>query len=263
MKRNSLYIISSLLFACVLFIYATSINYQNNNNARSTRTETYTNTVLNVPIDIEYDSEQYFISGFSSEVTVFLTGSNRVTLASEMQESTRKFSVKADLTQATEGTVEVPLTIENLPSGLTAVATPQKITVKIGKKVTREKVPVIPQIDYSQIDESVIIESVTVSDQRVSVTSDSNTLSKIDKLVAVLPTSEKITGNYSGSVPLQALDKNGTVLPTIITPFETTLKVVTKPARNTSSTTTSTTSSETTSSTATVFETKPNTSNND
>ena len=263
MKKNSLYIISSLLFACVLFIYATSINYQNNNNARSTRTETYTNTVLNVPIDIEYDSEQYFISGFSSEVTVFLTGSNRVTLASEMQESTRKFSVKADLTQATEGTVEVPLTIENLPSGLTAVATPQKITVKIGKKVTREKVPVIPQIDYSQIDESVIIESVTVSDQRVSVTSDSNTLSKIDKLVAVLPTSEKITGNYSGSVPLQAVDKNGTVLPTIITPFETTLKVVTKPARNTSSTTTSTTSSETTSSTATVFETKPNTSNND
>lgn len=263
MKRNSLYIISSLLFACVLFIYATSINYQNNNNARSTRTETYTNTVLNVPIDIEYDSEQYFISGFSSEVTVFLTGSNRVTLASEMQESTRKFSVKADLTQATEGTVEVPLTIENLPSGLTAVATPQKITVKIGKKVTREKVPVIPQIDYSQIDESVIIESVTVSDQRVSVTSDSNTLSKIDKLVAVLPTSEKITGNYSGSVPLQAVDKNGTVLPTVITPFETTLKVVTKPARNTSSTTTSTTSSETTSSTATVFETKPNTSNND
>ena len=262
MKRNSLYIISSLLFACVLFIYATSINYQNNNNARSTRTETYTNTVLNVPIDIEYDSEQYFISGFSSEVTVFLTGSNRVTLASEMQESTRKFSVKADLIQATEGTVEVPLTIENLPSGLTAVATPQKITVKIGKKVTREKVPVIPQIDYSQIDESVIIESVTVSDQRVSVTSDSNTLSKIDKLVAVLPTSEKITGNYSGSVPLQAVDKNGTVLPTIITPFETTLKVITKPARNTSSTTTSTTSSETTSSTATVFETKPNTSNN-
>ena len=263
MKRNSLYIISSLLFACILFVYATSINYQNNNNARSTRTETYTNTVLNVPIDIEYDSEQYFISGFSSEVTVFLTGSNRVTLASEMQESTRKFSVKADLTQATEGTVEVPLTIENLPSGLTAVATPQKITVKIGKKATREKVPVIPQIDYSQIDESVTIESVTVSDQRVSVTSDADTLSKIDKLVAVLPTSEKITGNYSGSVPLQAVDKNGTVLPTIITPFETTLKVVTKPARNTSSTTTSTTSSETTSSTATVFETKPNTSNND
>ena len=138
-------------------VYATSINYQNNSNARTTKTETYTNTVLNVPIDIQYDSDQYFISGFSSEVTVFLTGSNRVTLASEMKESTRKFKVTADLTQATEGIIEVPLTIENLPSGLTAVATPQKITVKIGKKVTRDNVPVIPQIDYSQIDDSIAL----------------------------------------------------------------------------------------------------------
>ena len=247
MKRNSLYIISSLLFACILFVYATSINYQNNSNARTTKTETYTNTVLNVPIDIQYDSDQYFISGFSSEVTVFLTGSNRVTLASEMKESTRRFKVTADLTQATEGTIEVPLTIENLPSGLTAVATPQKITVKIGKKVTRENVPVIPQIDYSQIDDSIIVDSVIISNQRVSVTSDEDTLSKIDKIVAMLPTSERITGNYSDSVPLQAVDKNGTVLPVVITPFETTMKVVTRPVKNTNSATTTTHSSTTSS----------------
>ncbi len=134
MRKNSLYIISSFFFACILFIYATLTNYQNSNSARQVRTETYTNTVLNVPIDIQYDSDQYFISGFTSEVTVFLTGSNRVALASEMQESTRKFKVTADLSDASVGTIEVPLTIENLPSGLTAVATPQKITVKVGKK---------------------------------------------------------------------------------------------------------------------------------
>ena len=263
MRRNSLYIISSLLFACVLFIYATSINYQNNTNARQTKTETYTNTVVNVPIDIQYDSEQYFISGFSSEVTVFLTGSNRVTLASEMQESTRKFKVTADLTQATEGTIEVPLSIENLPSGLTAIATPQKITVKIGKKVTRDNLPVVPQIDSSQIDERILIDSVTVSDQRVSVTSDSDTLSKIDKIVAVLPTSEQISGNYSGSVPLQAVDKNGTVLPTVITPYETTMKVTTKQVRSASSSNSSTTSSSSDNSSSTGSETKPDSSKKD
>lgn len=258
MKRNSLYIISSFLFACLLFVYATSINYQNNNNARQTKTETYTNTVVNVPIDIQYDSNQYFISGFSSEVTVFLTGSNRVALASEMQESTRKFKVKADLTQATEGTVEVPLTIENLPSGLTAVVSPQKIKVKIGKKVTKDNVPVVPQIDSSQIDDRILIDRITVSDGRVSVTSDTDTLSKIDRIVAVLPTSEKINGNYSGTVPLQAVDKNGAVLPTVITPFETTMKVVTKQARSTNSTTTTSNASSTENSSTT--ETKPDTS---
>ena len=122
MRKNSLYIISSLFFACVLFIYATSTNFQNSNTARQVKSETYTNTIANVPIDIHYDNSQYFISGFASEVSVVLTGANRVTLASEMQESTRKFKVTADLTDASVGTIEVPLNIENLPSGLTAVA---------------------------------------------------------------------------------------------------------------------------------------------
>ena len=73
------------------------------------------------------DLENYFISGFTFEVSVALTGSNRVNLASEMQESTRKFRVVADLSKATEGTVEIPLKVENLPSGLTATVTSQKI----------------------------------------------------------------------------------------------------------------------------------------
>lgn len=186
-----------------------------------------------------------------------------MTLASEMQESTRKFKVTADLTQATEGTVEVPLTIENLPSGLTALATPQKITVKIGKKATRDNLPVTPQIDSGKIDERILIDSVTVSDERVSVTSDADTLSKIDKIVAVLPTSEKITGNYTGSVPLQAIDKNGTVLPTVIKPYETTMKITTKQARSASSSTSSTTSSSSTKSSTAGSETKPDSSKKD
>ena len=55
-----------------------------------------------------------------------LTGANRVTLASEMQESTRKFKVTADLTDASVGTIEVPLNIENLPSGLTGCGNASK-----------------------------------------------------------------------------------------------------------------------------------------
>ena len=50
-----------------------------------------------------------------------------------------------------------------------------------------------------------------VSDKEVSITSDQETLDRIDKIIAVLPTSERITGNYSGSVPLQAIDRNGVV----------------------------------------------------
>lgn len=46
MRKNSLYIISSFFFACILFIYATLTNYQNSNSARQVRTETYTTQFL-------------------------------------------------------------------------------------------------------------------------------------------------------------------------------------------------------------------------
>lgn len=39
MKKNSLYIISSLFFACVLFVYATATNFQNSTSARQVKTE--------------------------------------------------------------------------------------------------------------------------------------------------------------------------------------------------------------------------------
>ena len=245
-KKEFLYVFASVLLSVILFINATSFNFQNNSSARQVSSETYTNTLTNIPIDAKYNDKTYFVSGLTSEVTVFLKGSNRVALASEMQPSTRKFRVVADLRKEKEGTIEVPLTIENLPSGLTAVATPQKITVKVGKKVKRDGMIVVPQVDQSQIDSKLQLDSVTVSNERVSVTTDQETLAKIDKVIALLPTSERITGNYSGSVPLQAIDRNGVVLPVVITPFDTTMKVTTKPVAPSSSTSSS---SETSSST--------------
>lgn len=235
-RKQIWYIVSSIFFAAVLFIYATTTNYQNNSSARQTTSETYTNALPSVPIDIKYNSEKYFISGFASEVSVVLTGSNRVTLASEMQESTRKFKVVADLTKATEGTREVPLAIKNLPSGLTATVTPAKITVKIGKKASKT-FEVKTTISSAQLADGLTVDRVSIADNKVTVTSDEDTLEKVDHVEAALPTSEKISNNYTGTVPLQAVDASGTVLPSVITPYETTIKITVKSSSSSSSST--------------------------
>lgn len=237
-RKQIWYIVSSIFFAAILFIYATATNYQNNSSARQTTSETYTNALPSVPIDIKYNSEKYFISGFASEVSVVLTGSNRVTLASEMQESTRKFKVVADLTKATEGTREVPLAIKNLPSGLTATVTPAKITVKIGKKASKT-FEVKTTISSAQLADGLTVDRVSIADNKVTVTSDEDTLEKVDHVEAALPTSEKISNNYTGTVPLQAIDASGTVLPSVITPYETTIKITVKSSSSSSSSTSS------------------------
>ena len=223
------YILSSIFFALILFVYATSTNYQNNSNVRQNRSETYTNTITNVPIDVKYDSDEYFISGFSSEVSVSLTGSNRVTLASEMQESTRKFKIVADLTNVKIGISEVKLSINNLPSGLTATVNPDKITVKVGKRVSKS-VSVQTTITESQVAQGIQISNISFGDSKVTVFSDEDYMERIDHVEAVLPESDVISGHYTAVATLKAVDSNGTVIPSVISPYETTVKITTKTA---------------------------------
>ena len=232
------YILSSIFFALILFVYATSTNYQNNSNVRQNRSETYTNTITNVPIDVKYDSDEYFISGFSSEVSVSLTGSNRVTLASEMQESTRKFKVVADLTNVKIGISEVKLSINNLPSGLTATVNPDKITVKVGKRVSKS-VSVQTTITESQVAQGIQISNISFGDSKVTVFSDEDYMERIDHVEAVLPESDVISGHYTAVATLKAVDSNGTVIPSVISPYETTVKITTKTASSSSSSTSS------------------------
>ena len=232
------YILSSIFFALILFVYATSTNYQNNSNVRQNRSETYTNTSTNVPIDVKYDSDEYFISGFSSEVSVSLTGSNRVTLASEMQESTRKFKIVADLTNVKIGISEVKLSINNLPSGLTATVNPDKITVKVGKRVSKS-VSVQTTITESQVAQGIQISNISFGDSKVTVFSDEDYMERIDHVEAVLPESDVISGHYTAVATLKAVDSNGTVIPSVISPYETTVKITTKTASSSSSSTSS------------------------
>ena len=232
------YILSSIFFALILFVYATSTNYQNNSNVRQNRSETYTNTITNVPIDVKYDSDEYFISGFSSEVSVSLTGSNRVTLASEMQESTRKFKIVADLTNVKIGISEVKLSINNLPSGLTATVNPDKITVKVGKRVSKS-VSVQTTITESQVAQGIQISNISFGDSKVTVFSDEDYMERIDHVEAVLPESDVISGHYTAVATLKAVDSNGTVIPSVISPYETTVKKKTKTASSSSSSTSS------------------------
>ena len=69
----------SIFFAILLFLTANSVNYGSRNQTTGLL-QTYNHTLENVPIDIKYDSNKYFISGYSYDTEVYLTSTNRVKL---------------------------------------------------------------------------------------------------------------------------------------------------------------------------------------
>ncbi len=213
----------SVFFAILLFLSAVS----NSNNASSQKNnpvETFTQSITDVPIDMKYNSDKYFISDYSYGSQVYLSSTNRVKLDSEVNGDTRHFKIVADLTNSKPGKVSVPLKVSNLPIGLTAKVTPDRLTVTIGRKKTKS-FPVTGGVDPKQIVSGYEIASITSSDKRVEVTSDESKIDLIDHVVAKLPDNVKLSSDYNDTVTLQAVSADGTILASSINPAKTDLEV--------------------------------------
>ena len=96
-------ILVALFFAVVLFFTAWSGNSQNKSNS-SSASNTFTQTVESVPVDIKYDSDKYFISGYSYDAEVYLTATTQLALTTETSSDTRHFKLVADLSNLGQGT---------------------------------------------------------------------------------------------------------------------------------------------------------------
>lgn len=217
-------VIVSIVFSILLFLTAASSNYTRVGTQVSGVTETYTHTLDNVPIDIKYDSDKYFISGYSYETEVYLTSINRVKLDSEINSDTRSFKVVADLTNLGEGTKTVPLRVLDLPSGVTATASPSEISVTIGKKKTKT-FAVKGEVANNQLATGYELTKVETDITKVEVTSDESIINQIDHVVAKLPETKVLDGNYNGRVALQAVAADGTILASAINPSKAKLEV--------------------------------------
>lgn len=214
----------SILLAVLLFLTAASTS---TNSQGFTTIETYTHSLSDVPIDLKYDSDKYFISEYSYGAQVYLTSTNRIKLDSEVNSDTRSFNIVADLTESKPGKVTVPLKVTNLPNGVAAKVTPDKISVTIGKKKTKV-FSVAGSVDPKQIPRGFEIDKMTTELGKVEVTSDESKIELIDHVVAKLPEDVKLDKDYNDTVTLQAVSADGTILASAISPAKTSLSIKVK-----------------------------------
>ena len=222
------HIAGSVLVALVLFFIATAGNYKNRlqPNQVST-TENYSHTLDYVPIDMEYDKNEYYISGFNATASVELSGSNRVLLQRETDEGTRTFRIRANLKSLSSGTHTVKLEAVNLTSGLAAKITPSTVTVQIGK-IARQEFSVKGVVKSDQLATGYKVDKVTVNTEKIEVTSDENTIKRVDHIEAIVPDETAIKADFKSKARLQAVDNKGNVLPVSLSTDEATIEVVVK-----------------------------------
>lgn len=207
-KDNIPYMLISLLFSLILFFNVNSSNF-----SRLISSETsYEESIQNVPINVVYDSDEYFVHGFSSNVSVKLSGANRIQLNKEIDPDTRDFSVVADLTKIGSGTHEVRLKTKNLSSSLFATIEPEKISVTIEKKV-KKQFDVSPILSSTTSNNGLKVGELSTQPEKVEITTGENTMKEIDRVVASVDSSKLTSDQESIQAPVQALNASGEVLP--------------------------------------------------
>lgn len=207
-KDNIPYMLISLLFSLILFFNVNSSNF-----SRLISSETsYEESIQNVPINVVYDSDEYFVHGFSSNVSVKLSGANRIQLNKEIDPDTRDFSVVADLTKLGSGTHEVRLKTKNLSSSLFATIEPEKISVTIEKKV-KKQFDVSPILSSTTSNNGLKVGELSTQPEKVEITTGENTMKEIDRVVASVDSSKLTSDQESIQAPVQALNASGEVLP--------------------------------------------------
>ena len=210
----------ALFFAVVLFFTAWSGNTQNKNNS-SSASNTFTQTVESVPVDIKYDSDKYFISGYSYDAEVYLTATTQLALTTETSSDTRHFKLVADLSNLGQGTSRVPIQVKDLPAGMSAQVSPSTLTATIGKKASKT-FDVVANITSDKLANGY---EVSLDATKVEVTSSEDIINQIDHVQAVLEGDSNLSEDYDGNLVLQAVSTNGTVLASSMSPAKVHAKI--------------------------------------
>ena len=219
-------ILVALFFAVTLFVTAWSGNTQNKSNS-SSASNTFTQTVESVPVDIKYDSDNYFISGYSYDAEVYLTATTQLALTTEATSDTRHFKLVADLSNLGQGTSRVPIQVKNLPAGMSAQVSPSTLTATIGKKASKT-FDVVANITPDKLANGYEVKKVSLDETKVEVTSSEDIINQIDHVQAVLEGGANLSDDYDGNLLLQAVSANGTVLASSISPAKITLRKLSK-----------------------------------
>lgn len=166
----------------------------------------YTTTwVRNVPLEVTYDKEKYYVVGIPDSVDVRLNGP----FAKVQKESIdRTFKVSLDLSSAeVANDQKIKLSFLNLDSDLEAVTNPEFITVSIRDKVARD-FAINPVFSSERLLVGSSLNSVKASDDVVKVYGAEESISSIYEVRAESEEKTKLSSSATEVAKLVAYDRN-------------------------------------------------------
>ncbi len=219
--------IIALAFAILLFTYVNSSNNRVQTSGIDGLSASTTDTIFEVPIVVEIDQGNYYVTGFPETVSVEISGPSSIVLNTK---TTKNFDVvAADLDNLGVGTHTIELVAEGLSPQLDYKIMPEEVTITIEEKKV-ETFSVDVEFDDSLINEKFKAGSPSLNYETVELTGTASTIDQVDIVkVVVNKEEEDITEDIVQTLPIVVMDAEGNKLDVELNPKEVTVTIPVTP----------------------------------
>ncbi|WP_334330288.1 CdaR family protein [Companilactobacillus sp. HBUAS59699] len=205
-NSNYFYAFISLCAAIWLFLTVSSPGVGSTRDSNQSSTSTVnTKATLTVPLQVQANTNDYYITGYPDSVKITIEGPSALVTATK---NTQNFNLYLNLKKLSTGQHRVQIKETGLNSELTYTIKPKYVDVNIQKRKTKT---FAVDVDYSKdaLASGYEAGKITLSPETVSVTGAAAEVNKIKKVIVkpILPKGIKTT--FDQEVLVQALDKNG------------------------------------------------------
>lgn len=210
----------SFILTMALFVYASESSPSRQSAAVSIQTTS--NTIGNVPVYVDMDSQLYTVTGLPESVTLRIEGSSSSLLAVAGNASYR---VKTpNLNELGTGKHMITLQVTGLPSGVKGTVSPETVEIVIEKKATVE-LPVSVNVNRANLPGAYKSGQALVSPARVTISGPESLINQVENVLATVTVPENTKADYTSSVAVQALDATGKPLALKVEPEQVQVRV--------------------------------------
>ncbi len=205
MTKKSFLVVISFILTMALFVYASESSPSR--QSATVSIQTTSNTIGNVPVYVDMDSQLYTVTGLPESVTLRIEGSSSSLLAVTGNASYR---VKTpNLNELGTGKHMITLQVTGLPSGV-------KATVEL---------PVSVNVNRSNLPGAYKNGQALVSPARVTISGPESLINQVENVSATVTVPENTKTDYITSVVVQAMDATGKPLALKVEPEQVQVRV--------------------------------------
>jgi YbbR domain-containing protein len=213
----------SFLISLLLFTYVYSENYGwSTSTSNSSISTSKRETISNVPIQVNIDTDEYFISGLPETVVLTLNGPESVLVQTISAADYR--IVTENLDELGPGTHTIQLTAENLSNEIDYAITPSRVNVVIEERVAIES-PVEVRFDESLVDPKYLAGVPELSVDTVTLTGPASTISRVDSVYVTVAAENGLTNTVNMNTVVQVVDASGNKLNVSVDPQEISVRI--------------------------------------